>query len=202
MPARVDLTGQRFGRLVVLEYDGLHNKKAKWKCQCDCGSRPLVLALLLRTGKTTSCGCYRAEKMSITKRTHGQTRTAEYQTYQRMIARCCNPKNERYYAYGGRGITICDRWKASFQNFYDDMGPRPDGCSIERIDVNGNYEPSNCRWATLREQSRNTRRTIHFTHEGKTMCLTDWANHFGVSVQTAYKRYARGLSFNKVFGVA
>jgi hypothetical protein len=109
------------------------------------------------------------------------TKTREYNSWQSMLSRCNNPKNMQYRNYGGRGITVCDEWKNSFENFLKDMGERPENTSLDRIDVNGNYSPNNCRWATKAEQARNKRQTIWITFDEKTQCLTDWANEIGIS---------------------
>ena len=141
----------------------------------------------------------KSEIMSQTKRTHGMSKSPEYHTYSGMLDRCYNINSHKYCDYGARGIVVCDRWRESFQNFYCDMGKRPAGHTIDRIDVNGNYEPSNCRWATPAQQSRNTRRTILITHDGATKCFSDWAREFDVPLLTAYTRYRKGMAFDEVF---
>jgi len=132
---------------------------ARWVCQCSWGSdpRPVLQASLLNSS-SKSCGCLKNEMTSGINRKHGMSETKEYNTWCLMKRRCNNPKEVGYKYYGGRGITVCDRWLESFQNFYEDMGKCPEGMSLDRIDVNGNYEPSNCRWATHSEQSYNQRR--------------------------------------------
>jgi hypothetical protein len=120
-------------------------------------------------------------------------KTPEYRAWSAMKLRCANPNNEQYHNYGGRGITVCDRWRQSFAAFLVDMGPRPSPRhSIDRIDNNGNYEPGNCRWATSREQNRNRRNNIVLTHDGRTMCLADWARELGVPRGTLLARYRDG----------
>lgn len=193
---RIDLTGQRFGRLVASEYV----KDRKWRCFCDCGAVTLVVAFQLTSGRSGSCGCFRAEYMSRVKRKHGMSNTPEWHTYYRMIDRCTNPKSARYSNYGGRGITVCAKWLESFPAFFADMGRRPDGASIERIDVNGNYEPSNCVWATSQEQARNTSRTIRVSFQGKEQRLADWASETGIPYGTLYDRHARGLTAGQILG--
>lgn len=199
VPARIDLTGQRFGRLEVKAYAGLRNTKAFWDCVCECGSEVSVASGLLRTGRTTSCGCYRAELMSRTKRKHGMSRTPEWTTYSGMKSRCLNSADPKFRNYGGRGIKVCDRWLESFSNFYADMGSRPAGHSLDRIDVNGDYAPENCRWATASQQAQNKRTNINLTHLGETKCLTQWAREYQVPLLTAYCRLQRGLPFEQVF---
>jgi hypothetical protein len=199
VPTRIELTGQRFGRLEVKAYDGLRNAKGYWRCLCKCGAEVSIAAQLLRNGKTTSCGCYRAELMSKTKRKHGMVGTPEYNAYSAMLGRCLNRNNHKFLHYGGRGIKVCSRWRKSFASFYADMGPRPDGCSLDRIDVNGDYSTENCRWATATQQAQNKTTTINLTHDGKTKCLTQWAREFEVPMLIAYRRLQRGLPFEQVF---
>jgi len=154
-----------------------HKQRTIYKCKCDCGNIVYVPSNSLITGNTKSCGCLFIEHITL----HGMTKTREYNSWQSMLSRCNNPKNMQYRNYGGRGITVCDEWKNSFENFLKDMGERPENTSLDRIDVNGNYSPNNCRWATKAEQARNKRQTIWITFDEKTQCLTDWANEIGIS---------------------
>lgn len=159
--------GDRYGFLtIVKEIEPKYDKRNKivriFTCNCDCGRSIDVRLYSLRQGKTKSCGCYalKVQKENIIKRntTHNLSKTSIYNTWRSMKHRCTNSNNKYYSYYGGRGIKVCDRWLNSFQNFYEDMGPKPTPLhSIDRINVNGNYEPSNCRWATPSEQQKNKR---------------------------------------------
>lgn len=158
---RGDLIGKRFGRLVVVEYRGSNAfQQSQYLCKCDCGKEKVVLAGNLTKGATTSCGCVRVEQVRDRSRTHGMTGEPEHIAWKAMIARCTNPAAENFSYYGGRGISVCERWATSFEAFFADMGRKPTPeHSIDRIDVNGNYEPGNCKWATKSEQAKNTRRS-------------------------------------------
>jgi len=160
-----DLTGQRFGRLVITGHAGHHTfpsgqKRHRWHCICDCGAGVEVFISDLRSGHTTSCGCFMREVAvkngQIT--THGGHGTREYHSWRSMKHRCYNRQSKDYPNWGGRGIRVCAEWVISFEAFYADMGPRPRGTTLDRKNNNGNYNPSNCRWATAVEQNSNRRR--------------------------------------------
>jgi hypothetical protein len=189
-PTRLDLTGQRFGKLVALRRGPRHGTGlTTWVCKCDCGKEATVITGNLRKGNSTTCGCGKAEGSSRVKKTHGQSLSPEYRVYRAMLNRCYNPKDQSYEDYGGRGIGVCDRWRESFQNFWDDMCPRPGkGYSLERIDTNSNYGPGEVIWATATQQSRNRRITLRVTYKGETLTLGEWAERAGVSLRNLYQR--------------
>jgi hypothetical protein len=178
-----DLTGKTFNRLTVLAKGKIHNKRQYYMCQCTCGIITEVSANQLPNGKIKSCGCLDLER----KTTHNMVYSREYQTWKHVIDRCTNPNNDGFAYYGGRGISVCESWK-KFENFYADMGPRPENTSLDRIDNNGNYEPGNCRWATRAEQARNRSSNVMLTYNGKTQCQQDWAKEIGITYKGLGKR--------------
>jgi len=191
-PAPKDITGMRFDRLIAREYVGL----GKWRCVCDCGNICNAHGSDMRRGKIRSCGCLNQEvaKTGDRRRTHGMAGTPEYRSWTGMINRCTNPSARGYHRYGGRGIEVCERWINSFEAFYEDMGPRPVGTSIDRIDFNGNYEPENCRWADIETQNSNTSTTVLITAKSETKSLGAWARELGVSTVAIRYRLKKGMS--------
>lgn len=192
--------GDRFGRYTVAgaaEKDRHGNPR--WLCRCECGNERIVLQFALRQGKTVSCGCYQREASAAANRTHGQTDSPEHNSWTSMLGRCFNSNDERWEDYGGRGISVCERWRGSFENFLADMGPRPSPeHSLDRYpDPDGNYEPDNCRWATRSEQQRNRRCTPVLEYKGERRPLIEWAERLGIPYQTLSTRIRRGWSVER-----
>lgn len=195
----IDIAGQRFGRLTAIKRLGSPPKcrGSIWLVRCDCGNEREVYLGNLRKGRTTSCGCYRRERVIEGSYQHGQSKTVTHNAWCAMFDRCNNPNNKRFNRYGGRGIKVCARWH-TFEHFLADMGERPDGLSIDRIDNDGDYEPGNCRWATPHQQARNTSRNKHLTYNGITLCQADWAKTLGVTPMALVYRL-RHWPYDKVF---
>lgn len=185
-----DISGQKFGRLTALKYLG----KSKWLCKCDCGGTSNSRYDRLVGGHAQSCGCNR--KLSTTK--HGMSRTHTYRIWQGIKARCNNPNDTGYSNYGGRGIKVCDEW-LSFDQFLIDMGTRPKDFEIDRINNDGDYEPSNCRWVTKSTNMSNTRRSNRVTWNGVTMSIAEWAKHLNVPEGRLRNRLQSGWSVEKAF---
>lgn len=183
---KLDLTDQVFGRLTVIECVGARRHGRFWKCLCECGNYKEYTTGALRSGHVQSCGC------TTRSRTHGMFGTPEYAAWAGIKGRCLNQNDPAYKNYGGRGIAMCERWADSFENFYADMGPRPSNKhSIDRINNDGNYEPSNCRWATKKEQSRNTRKNHLIAFNGEVLCVAEWADKLGIHPHVLWRRLAK-----------
>jgi hypothetical protein len=174
MGSFIDISGKRFGRLVVLHRVGTKRGQADWTCQCDCGKKRTIVSLHLRDGRATSCGCLHRERLVESAKTHGMSNTGEYKIWKGMIRRCTDKKCKTYPDYGGRGITVDKRWM-SMSAFYEDMGRRQPGMTIGRKNNDLGYSKDNCRWETSKQQSRNTRRTVRITAFGETKSASDWA---------------------------
>ena len=194
-----DLTGKRFGRLIVVkrakDYIRKSGKKdTQWLCKCDCGNAKIVKTSNLRSKSVRSCGCYAKEISSKVHKKHGLTHTKLFEIWHGMRRRCLSKTHKNYKDYGGRGIKICSKWP-DFKNFYDwalSNGYKK-GLTIDRINVNGNYEPSNCRWATQKEQQNNRRNNVRITYQGQTMTLTQLAEKYNIKMATLRGRLNKGL---------
>lgn len=175
-------SGARFGRLAVLKVLGeRRHGHVMVECVCDCGNHKDIMLSSLTSGKTTSCGCYKKEYMSNKNRTHNKSKTRLYSIWCDMKRRCHNPSNKRYENYGGRGIKVCDEWM-DFLPFYEwaIKNGYKDNLTIDRVDVNGDYTPENCKWSTAIEQQNNTTRNHFLTYNGQTMTLAEWERKTGI----------------------
>jgi hypothetical protein len=181
MAKRIDITGQKFGRLLAVKFAGVSSDRALlWHCVCDCGKETITRSKLMRRGHTKSCGCFNLEKCREPD-THGASKTNEYNLWVAMKRRCYNPNSQDFHNWGGRGIRVCDAWRNSFETFLADMGPRPSlDHSVGRIDSDKDYGPNNCRWATRLEQANNKRSNRLFTVDGKTLTMKQWAAEVGL----------------------
>lgn len=202
MPAFKNLTDRKFNRLTVIRDC---EKTGYWLCQCECGNIKEIRGSHLSAGLIQSCGCFRNEQSSV--RTHilhkantktGLSGSPTYNTWCGMKSRCSNPNTKHFAEYGGRGIKVCDRWLESFENFLADMGECPKGLTIERINNNGSYEKSNCRWATRKEQQNNTRQNQNITYYGMTKTATEWGEFLGIKAKIIHARLSYGWPINKV----
>lgn len=194
MTKMIDLSNKRFGKLTVKSFVGIVGKSPHnhWLCVCDCGVERYFSGSNLRSGQSMSCGCLQKQRASIANKTHGESqKTKEYNIWSSMRKRCNCPTSSDYADYGGRGITVCERWNV-FSNFVRDMGRCPDGYSLDRIDVNKGYEPNNCRWADAKTQARNKTTTRWITYNGITKALCEWAELSGTKRTMIDKRIRRG----------
>jgi len=203
-----DLLGdqERFGSWTVLgegepyqrktEQGRRYGRQRTAHCQCSCGTHRNVPIQTLKSGKSHHCGCRNGEANAELHGRHLLSHTAEYRCWSKLKARCLNPSDGSYGDYGGRGITVCDRWASDFEAFYADMGDKPTPLhSIDRIDVNGNYEPGNCRWATPRQQAQNQRSTRYVDLRGEQLSLMEACRRIGAPYKAVHKRMTNGQSF-------
>lgn len=194
-----DITGERFGRLVVLKRAPDHvqasgRHRVRWLCQCDCGNQTVANGDTLKAGGQVSCGCYNRERARETHLTHGESETRLYSIWLAMKRRCDAPNTTHYADYGGRGICVCEEWRGSYENFrswavesgYDDT------LSIDRVDTNGNYTPENCRWVGSVVQANNRRSNRRVTMQGETHTVTEWARILGKNPKTVFSRIYTG----------
>ena len=199
MGTKLDLTDRRFGRLVATRVAG-KNKQGiyRWLCKCDCGNEHIVKVSSLMEGNTNSCGCLVSESSSKRLAKHNLCNTDEYHSWENMKARCYNDKFIQFSNYGGRGIKMCDRWRHNFVNFLSDMGKKPTSKhSLDRIDVNGDYEPTNCRWATQKEQCRNKRSNRYLEYKSHRMIMKDWSEFIGVHYMVVH-HHLKTKSFSTI----
>lgn len=192
----LDLTGKHFGRLIVIERAENAGRHPKWKCVCECGREAVIYGSNLRQGYTKSCGCLHSEKTVEAHTTHGKARSPEYITWRNMIDRCSNRNRREFKDYGGRGIAVCERWTV-FENFFEDMGSKPEGLSLDRIDVNSGYSKENCRWATAKEQARNTTKNRIIEFNGLSRPLAEHCELLGLNYRTVHQRLKRGWGISK-----
>lgn len=194
-----DLTGKRFGRLTVVCLDRYEetSHSTRWKCVCDCGKEKSILASCLKTGNTTSCGCYSSEQKSKRSKTHGVGNESRlYRIWSSMKSRCYSEADRNYKRYGARGITICPEWRsdfAAFQSWAIENG-YSDDLSIDRINNDGPYSPENCRWTTKKTQNNNRRTNIYISYNGETHTLAEWAEITGINAATLAARKRNGWS--------
>lgn len=192
MPVLLNLIGKKFGRWTVSSRSKtrLHNQ-VYWRCVCSCGSVKDVNGGSLRSGVSMSCGCYNLEKIMLRNTKHGRYGCGSYTSWANMIQRCTNKKNPGYKNYGGRGIGVCKRW-LTFQNFYQDMGDRPPKKEIDRINNNGDYGPTNCRWVNKKTQNRNRRNNKYLVCSGENKLIAEWADIFQIDKNKIIWRIKNG----------
>lgn len=199
-----NLIGRKFGRLTVIERaENYKNGSTRWLCRCECGKELILLRSSIVSGHTKSCGCYSRDYHRETRYKHGGVNTRLYSIYKNVKARCYQPTARHYDCYGGRGISVCDEWleENGFENFktWALGNGYADNLTLDRIDPNGNYEPSNCRWITRKEQGNNRRNTIYIVINGNTKPLAIWCDEYGIDKGTAYGRYKRGWKPEDIF---
>lgn len=198
-----DLSGRRFGRLTAIaRVENTPGGRARWICECDCGGSKAVASAELKKGRTSSCGCLAQEQRvnAARRQCHSHSRSAmprERKSWYMMLDRCYKPSHKSYHQYGGLGITVCDRWRESFEAFVEDMGRRPAGMSLDRIDPCGNYEPGNCKWSSATEQANNKRNSVIIHHDGKSLTVAQWSRRIGVPYSTLQSRISRGWSVDR-----
>ena len=205
---KIDLTGKRFGRLLVLGESGKVGEQTAWKCKCDCGGIAIVTGANLRSGNTNSCGCLNRENLrkALTKHgaTAGKKKPRLYRIWLAMRERCKNQESEKYSLYGGRGIKVCPEWEHDFQSFRDwalGNGYR-DNLTLDREDNDGPYSPENCRWVTMKVQNRNKRSNHYLTYKGETISISEWAERCGIPYYTLKTRIRNGWSTEKALETA
>ena len=200
-----DLSGRKFGRWTVLRLHHIktdkNNKRISyWLCQCECGNRKVVNVTHLKNGTSLSCGCYAKEMSQKRQTTHGLSKTRIYKIWMNIKKRCYNEKTIRFENYGGRGIKVCQEWLDDFINFYNwaiNNGYQ-ENLSIDRIDVNGNYEPSNCKWSNAKSQARNRRNNHFITYNGETHCIAEWSDITGIKRDVIDNRIRKNWDIERI----
>lgn len=189
----IDLTGQKFGRWTVLRFCGLKRRESQWECKCECGNVHVVGRGNLVSGRSQSCGCLREERLSAAISKHNMSEDPLFFAWHTMKARCYSAKNHSFKNYGARGIGVCEKWKNSFKDFYDYVSKLPHykekGYTLDRIDVNGNYEPGNVRWATASQQAANTRRNVFFEKDGIIYSPRSFSDKYGIPYEKVYHEF-------------
>lgn len=201
MTKKLQIEGKRFGKILVIKKSSkTRNNKTYWLCKCDCGIMKDIIGSSLTSGNTKSCGCKTIEATIRRNTTHGLAKHALYSTYRGMLQRCNYKKHISYKDYGGRGIKVCQEWSEfiPFYNWATNNGYQ-EHLTLDRIDVNGNYKPSNCRWATTKEQARNTSRNKFITYKGRKETLSFWSEYFNIGHKTISYRLNQGWDLEKVF---
>jgi hypothetical protein len=201
----IDRSGEKFGRLTVLGDTGNRSKSGSvvWLCRCICGNEARVSGTLLSTGQTRSCGCLFldvAAKKGRDKKTHGMSGFTEYRTWTGMKHRCFSENDKKWHSYGGQGITVSNDW-LSFLKFYEDMGPKPEGMSLDRIDTNGDYCKENCRWATQKTQQNNRRNNKMLIVNGETLTMQMASEKYGIDSNKVQRRIAAGWPVDQALGI-
>ena len=199
MPTAINIAGQKFGRLTVKHMAGIAaNKERTWLCVCDCGNETIAKGYYLRKGVTKSCGCLQTETRIKHGHTLGKRDTPTYKSWENMMQRCTNPKHHHWHKYGGSGISVCDSWR-TFANFLADMGERPQGTTLDRIEGSNGYSPDNCKWSSIKDQQRNRKTCKRITWNGKTQTMVEWAEELKIPYATLESRLRHGMTTEKAF---
>ncbi len=200
----INLKGTRFGNVVAIDISHRQKGSVYWNCQCDCGNKIKVAGGTLRYRGNISCGCNKgkkiSEKLSTHKESYGEGQTPEYRAWNSMKRRCYNPKAHAFHRYGGKGVSVCDKWLNSYENFLEDMGRRPSELhSLDRINGDRDYSKENCRWADKKEQARNTYRSINVIIEGESMRFADACEKYSIKGKIVRMRLSLGWELEKAF---
>lgn len=192
---------RKFHRLLVVKEAPPAKGRRRWECVCECGAHRIVIGVHLRNGNTKSCGCLQKEKAANKGRlqltTHGGVKFPEYGVWSGIKERCYGTWSKDYPNYGGRGIHMCERWRTSFSNFYQDMGSRPSGTTIDRVDNDGPYSPENCRWASKTEQQNNKRNSVVLEIRGRSLTIAQWAREVGIPMGCLWQRVHNGWDLER-----